>query len=792
MKIKLATKVAVGSFLVAGIGVLIFAFLSYSQITKYFKNNMLYHLSIELDNDANDIEQSINSIVDDVLMISKSEEIKGIIRTLENKFHYDEVENLKLEDWEKKLQKEFYTYIEQNKSYFQIRFIGIANDGKEIVRLDKQKNQISIIPNSKLQKKIKRYYFLDTLELSDGETFISKIDLNKEKDHITFPLVPTIRVATPIYHNNKVYGIIIINAKVNKLFNLKKYKDIEGKETYLTNSDGYYLFHNDIDKTFSFEFGKNFKLQDKFNADSIFKNKIDTLRFYENNDLAFYAKKIKLGDDFIILARSAANIFLKEQSSEYEKKMFLYIILVTLMIAIFSAVLTKLLISSITQLTKRAKIVADTKGEKKVKFDDIKSNDEIGELAESIGMMVDNLMQSKHELSLFASSLELEVKKRTKEQEILLSIFDKGDAVLFKWNNDEQWSVSSVSKSVEKLLGFKVKEFLNDSIVYSECIYKDDIERVMTEVNEAVEQEVYFFEHEPYRLITRNKEIKWVHDHTIIVRDEDTNEVTHFVGSLTDITQLIELNNQLEKKVALGVEEIRDKDELLAQQSKLAAMGEMIGAIAHQWRQPLNALAVQIQFMEDDFEDGLIDEKYLKEYKIENMKLINFMSKTIDDFRNFFRVDKTKSIFNAKEKIEDTINILSSQLKSHDIKLNLNGDGFEVLGFASEFQQVILNIVNNSKDILIEKGIENSQISINLTHTKIEGIITIKDNGGGIPNDIVNRIFDPYFTTKEQGKGTGLGLYMSKMIIEDNMGGKINVTNEIDGAVFKIILNMQN
>ena len=790
MKIKLSTKVALGSFFIAGVGVLIFAYLSYSQISGYFKQNLLYHLSVELESNANDITDAIKSLKDDIKAISTSEEIEGYIRTSKNKYHYDAEENIKLEDWEKRLTKEFKSYIEQNHAYFQIRFIGIDNQGKELLRLEKKGRSSFVTKKNDLQKKNQRYYFKNTIKLEEGKFFISKIDLNKEWGTIVFPILPTIRIATPVYDDGKVFGIVIINAQVDQLFNLKKYKNIQGKNTYLINSDGYYLFHNDIDKTFAFEFKKDFKAQKDFNIESILTSDLDKLGFYDRDNLAFFAKKIRIGNDFLILAKSATNIFLKEQSNEYEKKMLIYILIVTLMIAIFSTLLTKVLISSITKLTNRAKIVANTNGEQEVTFDDIKSNDEIGELSHSIGKMVDNLIKSKQELSSFASSLEQEVKKRTKEQEILLSIFDKGDAVLFKWKNDEHWTIDSVSTSIRKLLGYNQNDFLSNNITYSSCIHKDDLPLVMQEVKEAINDGKYFFEHKPYRLHTRDNQLKWIHDNTIIIRDEETNKVTHFLGYLTDITQLKELNDQLEKKVAIGVEEIRDRDELLAQQTKLAAMGEMIGAIAHQWRQPLNALAVQIQFLEDDYEDGLIDEKYLKAHKHENMKLINFMSETIDDFRNFFRVDKVKSLFDVKSKVEETINILASQLKSHNIELNLDGDNFNVSSFASEFQQVILNIINNAKDVLLEKEINNGKIYINISKNKNIGIITIEDNGGGIPNDITSRIFDPYFTTKEQGKGTGLGLYMSKMIIEQNLGGKLEVTNNAHGAIFTISLEI--
>jgi PAS domain S-box-containing protein len=792
MKIRLTLKFAIGIFLVAGVGVLLFAYLSYSKISDYFKQNLLYHISVELESDAKDIYNMINIIKKDVKNISASEEIQGYMRAYKNPYHYDEQENINLEDWENRIKKMFTTYIEQHESYFQLRFIGIDNKGKELIRCENKDDTVFFTKNENLQSKGNKKYFKDTIVLNKDEVYISKINLNKEFGNISLPMIPTIRVAMPIYNGGEVFGIVIINANTDKLFNLEKYRNIKGKNTFLINKDGYYLFHNDVDKTFGFEFKKSFNIKNEFGLDELLDGNVEKMGYYTDNEIAFFAQKIDLGKGFIVLARSATNIFLKEQSEEYKQTTLLYIVLVTLMIAIFSAVLTKFLTATILKLTKRAKLVADTMGEKDIDFVDIKSNDEIGELSKSMGIMVDNLVASKKELSKFASSLEEEVKKRTKEQEILLSVFDKGDAVLFKWKNDDKLTVSSVSNSVKKLFGYDRQDFLESKIYYEKCIHKDDLERFNIEVNDAVNEGKYFFEHKPYRIYTQNNKVKWVHENTIIIRDEFSGEVTDFLGYIIDITQLKELNDKLELKVEKGIEEIRSKDELLAHQSKLAAMGEMIGAIAHQWRQPLNALAVQVQFMEDDFEDGLIDKEYLNEYKKENMKLINFMSKTIDDFRNFFRVDKEKVLFDINEKINETINILTPQLNSHKVVLELKGESFDTLGFPSEFQQVVLNIINNAKDAISEKEKEDGKIVIEIKKTdKDYGIIQISDNAGGIPDDILNRVFDPYFTTKDQGKGTGLGLYMSKMIIEQNLDGELSVINDNDGAKFTIKLKIE-
>ncbi len=786
MKIKLSTKVAIGSFVVACIGVIIFALLSYSQITKYFQENILRYLSVDVENNANDIESSIKNITHDVLTLSKSENIQKVMCASQNKFDYDAAKNLQLRNWREQIEKIFTIYMEQNRAYSQIRLIGVRDFGKEILRVDSNDGILKIVAKDDLQSKGTRYYFKDTIALKKGAVFISKIDLNKERGSIVLPSVPTIRVATPMYDmHNRVLGIIIINAKIDILFNLHKYKNLKGSSVYLTNSAGYYLFHSKGEKTFSFEFSADNRLQNDFKTLKIFTKDTEHISYSGENNVAFYAKKIKVGDSFLILAQSSSGVFLKEQSSAYTKKIFIYILLVSIMIAIFSMILTKFLTNPISKLSERAKLMAQSRDASHIHFKDIKTNDEIGELAESMEYMVTRVLSSNEELEKLAISLEEDVMERTKDQEILLSIFDKGDAVLFKWNNDEQWSISTVSRSVEKLLGYRDSEFISHDVVYAKCIYEEDLGRVTQEVEDAISSHSYFFQHKPYRLITKEKKIKWVNDYTIIVRDEESDEITHFIGYLTDITALVELNDELEKKVALGISRLRERDELLAQQSKLAAMGEMIGAIAHQWRQPLNEIGIAIQNLKYDYEDGLIDKEFLESFIEKNKEIIRFMSATIDDFRNFYRLDKTKELFDVKEAINSTLSLQMAQLVNHNITVSVSGESFEVNGRKNEFLQVILNVIDNAKDALLQKGIKNAKITIVLE----ENVVKICDNAGGIPEGILDRIFEPYFTTKEQGKGTGIGLYMSKMIIEENMGGQLSVVNTKIGAEFRMDFN---
>ena len=247
---------------------------------------------------------------------------------------------------------------------------------------------------------------------------------------------------------------------------------------------------------------------------------------------------------------------------------------------------------------------------------------------------------------------------------------------------------------------------------------------------------------------------------------------------------LKEANRGLESAVKLKTEENVKQQQMLQEQSKLAAMGEMIGAIAHQWRQPLNALGLSIQNLEYDFNDGHVDKAFIKEYVKKNKDTIGFMSQTIDDFRNFFRVDKLKEEFGVIDAIEETVAIQEASLKKYGIVLNIIGKDFTLYGFRSEFQQVILNIITNAAYELKNQDIKNPKIEIIL----LDKMISINDNAKGISPKILDRIFEPYFTTKEQGDGTGIGLYMSKIIIEENMNGKLSVKNLKQGGA-SFILN---
>jgi len=274
--------------------------------------------------------------------------------------------------------------------------------------------------------------------------------------------------------------------------------------------------------------------------------------------------------------------------------------------------------------------------------------------------------------------------------------------------------------------------------------------------------------------------------------NEMVNKLEHSHEELESLVfqrtrELEHLNKDLDNKIKEAIMENSKKEQMLIQQSRLAAMGEMIGNIAHQWRQPLNALGLVIQNIYYAYESDTLDKEHLERSMQKSKKLTELMSKTIDDFRNFFRPDKTTEVFSIAERIENALDLISASYKSHNIEVESSLDAsLKASGYPNEFSQVLLNIFTNAKDILITNHIQNPKVWVRSFLNKNKIVVEIEDNGGGIDPQIMDKIFEPYFTTKDKNVGTGIGLYMSKMIIENNMGGTIYAYNGKYGAIFRI------
>lgn len=270
----------------------------------------------------------------------------------------------------------------------------------------------------------------------------------------------------------------------------------------------------------------------------------------------------------------------------------------------------------------------------------------------------------------------------------------------------------------------------------------------------------------------------------------DTKRVEELNRSIQKKSEeLMELNKNLEAEILKAVTENEENNHILAQQNKLASMGEMIGNIAHQWRQPINTLGLIFQKLNLSYNKGLLTQKSMEESTKKAMLIIDQMSTTIDDFRNYFAVDKVKVPCEAMDIANQVHSIIATTLNTNHISLNIKCQyNIPMRCLKNELSQVILNIVTNSMDAMLERKIIDGNIDIHISATDKYIQFDIEDNAGGIPKNIMSRIFEPYFTTKEEGKGTGIGLYMSKKIVENNMKGSIDVKNTDKGALLSVKL----
>jgi PAS domain S-box-containing protein len=334
------------------------------------------------------------------------------------------------------------------------------------------------------------------------------------------------------------------------------------------------------------------------------------------------------------------------------------------------------------------------------------------------------------------------------------------------WSWSHSGRLLSASTECWRILGISAEEFGGTESALLEMVCAEDRERLMKALV-AQKKGLMPFSVE-YRCRRFDGEEVVVHEQREPLFD-DAGKPVGTVGTIQDVTEQVRLAQAL-----------REKDLLLMQQSRMAAMGEMISFIAHQWRQPLHLMNLLVQNM------GPCAEQDRRAQMVEQvMDLIQHMSATIDDFRDFFRTDKSEEFFDLQEATRKIVDFVAADLRMHNIELLFDAeDGLIVTGYANEFSHVLLNILNNAREVLLERRIDSPRIYIRLFREGEKKVVTVGDNAGGISDDIRERLFDAYFTTKRDG--TGIGLYICKIIIEERLKGSLAVRNVDDGAEFRI------
>ena len=273
------------------------------------------------------------------------------------------------------------------------------------------------------------------------------------------------------------------------------------------------------------------------------------------------------------------------------------------------------------------------------------------------------------------------------------------------------------------------------------------------------------------------------------VKNRLSEEVQKKTQELKKRTRELELlNESLEERVREEVRKNSEQERMLFRQARYAQMGEVLSMIAHQWRQPLNAIALTNSGLQVMAKQGICDPQKVLDRTKRIEEYVQHLSKTIDDFRSFFAHDQEKCDLILSKVVDDALELISPILEQEDIQITMKERcNCVIYSYPNEILHVVLNLLNNAKDALVKVSGQKREIIIRMHHEDGKPCLEIEDNGGGIPDEIVDKVFDPYFTTKEESGGTGLGLYMSKLIIEKHCMGELSVCNGKRGAIFKML-----
>ncbi|MDX9900829.1 MAG: hybrid sensor histidine kinase/response regulator [Aliarcobacter sp.] len=358
--------------------------------------------------------------------------------------------------------------------------------------------------------------------------------------------------------------------------------------------------------------------------------------------------------------------------------------------------------------------------------------------------------------------------------------------------------VDDVSENI-----YSLKMMIEDSFdvnIFSALSAQEGMEILMNENIDLILTDVQMPEIDGFEFVEYLKNIEKTKDIPVIfitgIYDKDEYKTKGYnLGAIEYITKPIHdilLNSKLKvyidifEKRKYNVEQIAAKDRVLIHQSKMATMGEMIGVIAHQLKQPLNILSLYCNDVKDSYMIEEIDDKFINDFSKNTKEQIKFLSETIDGFRDFFNPNKQKRVFEIKYAIEKSLKLMGNQFEVNHIKLNLEVDDEKVYGIETELEQIFLNIINNAIDVFNERDIQNREINIKIFSKQSYTIIIMEDNAGGVKEQNLEKIFDPYYTTKSTGTGTGL--YMVKLVIKNSFQGDLKINNSEKGLRYIIAL----
>lgn len=376
-----------------------------------------------------------------------------------------------------------------------------------------------------------------------------------------------------------------------------------------------------------------------------------------------------------------------------------------------------------------------------------------------------------------------------KEEQLRLAFETTGDGL---WDWDVQSGHIFHNARFQEIMGIVGENIVHTNDVLTSLVHPDDLDRVKELLISCRDGDCNYSS--THRIIKPDNTLAWIHDRGKVVKRDENSNPLRIVGSITDITeqklaqlQLSQLNDSLEEQISEAVKENQKKDYALMQQSRFSSMGELISNIAHQWRQPLNTISIKQMLLADYYHSNELEKDLFNSLTSEITQEIRGLSTTIDNFRTFFASSNEPELINVNDTINESFNLLVEQIQTAHVTLEVTShNNCELYCVKNEFQHVLIHLLKNSLDIFEERGVSLPVVCISTHLDDSSVVITYDDNGGGVSPEKIDMIFDPYFTTKFQSREKGLGLYVTKLIINHHLNGTITAKNNTRGLEFTI------
>ena len=424
-----------------------------------------------------------------------------------------------------------------------------------------------------------------------------------------------------------------------------------------------------------------------------------------------------------------------------------------------------------------------THGKTDIRLPEYAARDELGDLREAAAVFLQKNIELKallHKSRTLGEALELSRRR-------LRVAADSAGIGVWDLNHDD--GTLHFDANMLRLYGLEGGDEM-DVARWKTQIHIDDVDGVEQALQDSIREQTHF---DTIFRILHPRGLRYIKAYAMTIYDDTRPQ--HTIGVNYDITEFEQLKNRLQQRVDEEVAKQREQEQVLIQQSKLASMGEMISAISHQWRQPLNAVSLYLQDLLSAQRYGELDEAYLKGTVEKGLQQIEYMSGTIDDFRNFFSPKTRNARLDVRQIIEDSLRLFEAQLRNNDITYEFHYDALQdyaLHGNANHLKQALANLLSNAIDAIKAQKRQRpghvGNLQVILTQSPHTVVMKLDDNGIGIPAALLQRVFEPYFTTKDEGEGSGIGLYMSQTILQKYFHGKISLQPLSQGTRAVVVL----